>query len=485
MYSQLERYLVQKLRKHGLSQKKISEQTGISQRSISRIEKEKPITELNEEEFKKARKIGRPRATAKYEEKIRQWLEEERNPEDGTIKSQEILARLREQGYEGGKTAIYELVRSLRPKITPKPVLRFEGLPGEFSQHDFGQRWVTFKDGSRKLVRFFASRLKYSRYVDIQLVENEQQETVVRSLLKAYENFGGVPMISVFDNMSTVVKSREIREDGSVKVNWTERFGELVVECGLVPLACWPYRPQEKGSVENLVGFVKGNFFSGRHFEDVEDVKHQLQDWMRKVNEERPSDATGEIPIERLKREPLQPLAHKASSYPFKVSVVVRPTARVHYRGIQYSVPASSIGQTVTLHLQQEQVEIYLGEQHLATHPRFPENGKSSVLDKHAQELFQSRRGKPYAQRQLLLDLDPLVEPYLTELVHRRPLAWQDDVEKIYQLYQRIGHAEILTAIELAFEQRCFGSEYLIDMVEQSMVPLSTVNHCQLLGEAS
>ena len=41
---------------------------------------------------------------------------------------------------------------------------------------------------------------------------------------------------------------------------------------------------------------------------------------------------------------------------------------------------------------------------------------------------LKSRRGKPYAQRQLLLDLDPLVEPYLTELVHRRPLAWQNDV---------------------------------------------------------
>jgi transposase len=56
-------------------------------------------------------------------------------------------------------------------------------LPGAFSQHDFGQRRVQYTDGRIEVVRFFASRLKYSRYVDVQVVDNEQQETVVRCLL--------------------------------------------------------------------------------------------------------------------------------------------------------------------------------------------------------------------------------------------------------------------------------------------------------------
>ena len=465
---------MQKLRKKNVPQPEVRDLTGISERSISRIEKEEQIKEIDEESFRKSHNMGRPSPVTEHESQIRQWLEDPRHVDDGPIKSQEILARLRQQGYEGGKTAVYELVRRLRPKTKPRPIVRFEGLPGEFSQHDFGQRWVTFSDGSRQLIRFFASRLKYSRYVDIQIVENEQQETVVRSLLSAFEHFGGVPMIGVFDNMSTAVKSREIRDDGSVKVHWTERFGQLAVDCGLVPLACWPYRPQEKGSVENLVGFVKGNFFCGRTFKDADDVKGQLQDWITHVNDERPCDATGEIPAERLKREPLQPLHHQSESYPFKVTVVVRPTARVHYRGIEYSVPAETLGQTVTLHLQQTQVAIYLGDRHLAEHPRFPENGKSSVLPEHAEELFQIKRGKPYAQRQLLLDLAPIVEPYLTELVHRRPLAWEEDVDTTYQLYQRIGHNELLAAIELAIELRCFGSEYLLEIVEHAgEVPLA------------
>ena len=47
----------------------------------------------------------------------------------------------------GGKSALYALVASLRPKEV-KPLVRFEGLPGEFSQHDFGQVDVEFMDGT-------------------------------------------------------------------------------------------------------------------------------------------------------------------------------------------------------------------------------------------------------------------------------------------------------------------------------------------------
>ena len=466
--------MVQQFRKVGMPVEQVAAITGVSQRSIRRIMKEPVVTCLDEQTSEPRKGAGRPSAVSMYESEIREWLAEPRDPADGPMKSQEVLARLRQKGYTGGKTAVYELVKRLRPPKQAIPIVRFEGLPGEFSQHDFGQRRVQYTDGQIAVVRFFASRLKYSRYVDVQVVDNEQQETVVRCLLKAFETFGGVPLMGVFDNMSSAVKSREVMADGNVKVHWTERFAQVCMDCGLIPLACWPYRPQQKGSVENLVGFVKGNFFCGRQFQNRSDLVGQLQAWVSYVNTERPSDATGEIPQMRLPRESLQPCHHHASTYAFKVSAVVRPTARVHYRGIEYSVPAHSIGQTVTLHLQQERVAIYRGERHLADHPRIPDNGKSSILSEHAQQLFTFKRGKPFAQRQILLDLDPSVEPYLTELVHRRPQTWQPDIDQIYQLYEQIGRADLLAAMALATETRCFGSEYLQAIVKsnEAMTPL-------------
>ena len=182
--------------------------------------------------------------------------------------------------------------------------MRFEGLPGEFSQHDFGQRRVTFEDGTTQVVHFFTSRLKYSRTIDVQIVENEQLETVVRCLLRGFERFGGMPLKCVFDNMTTVVDSRITDPDGQTQVVWNKRFGQFVIDCGFIPVACWPYRPQQKGSVENLVGFVKGNFFCGRSFRNQADLIEQLEDWVNTVNTERKCDATGQIPAVLLRNEP-------------------------------------------------------------------------------------------------------------------------------------------------------------------------------------
>ena len=103
------------------------------------------------------RGVGRPSAVASFRKTIVEILQQEPD-----LASLEILRRVREAGYGGGKTALYALVASLRPKSV-KPLVRFEGLPGEFSQHDFGQHEVEFVDGSCRRIHFFASRLKYSR----------------------------------------------------------------------------------------------------------------------------------------------------------------------------------------------------------------------------------------------------------------------------------------------------------------------------------
>lgn len=474
MFSLLERHTIQQLRKLGATQKAIRKATGISERTIYRIQGEPPVTNSDEESFRKSRSVGRPSTAEQHEETVRQWLEEARKPGDGPLKSSEVFTRLKALGYEGGKSAVYDLVRRIRPHETKSPLVRFEGLPGEFSQHDFGQRRVTFEDGTTQVVHFFASRLKYSRTIDVHIVENEQLETVVRGLLRAFERFDGMPLKCVFDNMTTVVDSRITDPDGQTQVVWNKRFGQFAIDCGFIPVACWPYRPQQKGSVENLVGFVKGNFFCGRRFRERADIAQQLEDWVNVVNTERKCDATQQIPAVLLRSEALKPCSHQAQTYAFRITVVVRPTARVRYQNIDYSVPAESIGQEVTLHLQQEAVNIYLGSRMLATHPRFPENGKSSILADHAKELFRWQRGKPYAQRQLLWDLDPSVEPYLTELVHRRPNNWEMDIARMYELYLKIGRSELLAAIDLAIEQRCFGSEYLSAITDEAVTSTST-----------
>ena len=47
------------------------------------------------------------------------------------LKNLEVLRRLREQGYGGGKSAVYELVKELRQQ-TVRPLCQFDGVACEF-----------------------------------------------------------------------------------------------------------------------------------------------------------------------------------------------------------------------------------------------------------------------------------------------------------------------------------------------------------------
>ena len=98
-------------------------------------------------------------------------------------------------------------------------LMRLEGLPGEFSQHDFGQVEVRFIDGTRERIRFFASRLKWSRWVEVTLVIDEGTETLVRTVVDHFVAFGGVPLCAVFDRPVAL----QWRKDGTV-TEWNPIF---------------------------------------------------------------------------------------------------------------------------------------------------------------------------------------------------------------------------------------------------------------------
>jgi transposase len=132
----------------------------------------------------------------------------------------EVLRRARLAGYGGGKSALYELIHAIRPRRM-RLVTRFEGLPGEFTQHDFGEVDVRFLDGTTKRIHFFGSRLKYSRWVEVSLVPNQQVETLVRTMTDHFEVMGGIPLLAVFDRPTTIAKTWG--RDGQV-TEWNPTF---------------------------------------------------------------------------------------------------------------------------------------------------------------------------------------------------------------------------------------------------------------------
>jgi len=264
----LKRHEVEILLKAGHGKAEVARLTGVSLCSVKRIAQEGPVVHVDDAAERAQRQVGRPSTVANFRKPILEILQH--TPD---LASLEILRRVREAGYEGGKTALYALVASLRPK-SAKPLVRFEGLPGEFSQHDFGEIEVEFVSGTRRRIHFFASRLKYSRLMRVSLVPDEAVESLVRTLAEHLASWGGRPLLCVFDRPKTI--ALQWQKNGEV-TEWNPIFAYATLEMGVGVELCWPYRAQQKGSVENLVGFVKSSFFKVRRFHDEEDLRQQLQ----------------------------------------------------------------------------------------------------------------------------------------------------------------------------------------------------------------
>jgi hypothetical protein len=142
----------------------------------------------------------------------------------------------------------------------------------------------------------------------------------------------------VFDRPKTI--ALKWGRDGVV-TEWNATFAGVALDLGIGVEVCWPYRPQENGSVENLVGWVKGSFFKQRRFLDRADLEPQLREWLTEANRTRPSRATGVPPAARIAedRARLRPLKVAPADLALRIPTSVTPTGVVMHEGHPYSMP--------------------------------------------------------------------------------------------------------------------------------------------------
>lgn len=460
----LDRYAVQQLLRAGVKAREVARQIGTSLRSVRRIARE-TLSEGSTDAVRGTpqRRPGRPHVSAELRDQVRQFIEAE-----PTIPAGEVWRRLRDQGTPLGLSTTYRVLAAVRATLPTELLVRFEGVPGEFAQFDFGETAVQLTDGTSRIVHFAAYRLKYSRWIQVVLVPNERVEALIRALLDSFQQAGpGVPLRVVFDNPRTVVVRHE---DG--RPVWNATLAQAAIDCGFTVELCTPRQPQQKGSVENLVGFVKRSFFRARRFQDLSsDLPRQLAEWLLEVNTVRPCRATREIPAQRLVAEQarLKPLAIAPNEYGLRFAVTVGPTAMVTHQGIRYAMPAAACGLPATLTLYPDRVKITTaGARHEALHPRFPSVGVVSYLPGQRAAQLQAvfgKRKRLYFMRERLLELGPVGEAYLTELVHQRPHTWAGDVERLFALLEELGDERFRLVLQRALMQRTFGAEYVIRLI--------------------
>lgn len=104
--------------------------------------------------------------------------------------AQQLLQRLREQGYAGGYTVLKEFVRQVRPVRKPA-FLMLEFAPGECAQVDWGNFGSVTVGSTRRRLSFFVMVLCYSRQMYVEFTLSEGMEQFLSCHRHAFEFLAG------------------------------------------------------------------------------------------------------------------------------------------------------------------------------------------------------------------------------------------------------------------------------------------------------
>lgn len=183
-----------------------------------------------------------------------------------------IFERLqREYEYPGGYTAVKQAVRKWELQHR-EAFMPLSHPPGE-AQVDFGQARV-IHDGDEITAAMFVMTLPYSDAIFACIYPRECTEAFLDGHCRAFEFFGGVPRRISYDN-SKIAVTRVIC---GRKRELTDAFLKLQSHHLFEHHFCLVGRPNEKGHVENLVGYARRNFLVPvPRVSGIEELNERLQ----------------------------------------------------------------------------------------------------------------------------------------------------------------------------------------------------------------
>lgn len=259
-----------------------------------------------------------------------------------------IFTVIQAAGFGGGESTVRAYVRQKRPNLGHKPQ-RFLPLAfdrGEAAEMDWGEADVEMQ-GARITVQYFAIRLCYSRRKFVCAYPTQRQESFFDGHVRAFAFFGGVPRMSIYDNLKVAVQkilTGKTRKEQEAFVLFRSHY---LFESRF----CTPGEGHEKGGVESDIGFARRNFFSPLiRCESFEDLNTQL---LVMCHKEDLRTVSGQPePIYRMWQQE-QPHLRPLPSEPFvccvTIEVVTTPYSQVTYDTNRYSVPADDAARTLTV----------------------------------------------------------------------------------------------------------------------------------------
>jgi transposase len=384
--------------------------------------------------------------------------------------AQQLWQRLRDSGYTGGYSILKDYVRTVRPPRHPA-FLKLHFAPGQCAQVDWGSAGFLPVGNTRRRLSFFVMVLCYSRAMYVEFTLAQSQEHFLACHQHAFEYFHAVPTEVMVDNCKTAVASHPVGAPAIIH----PRYLDFARHYGFAVKACGPYKPHEKGRVENGVGYFKKNFLAGLPLSSLEALNAAVRQWLDQVANVRMHGETHQKPQELFALEKPKLLALTVRPYDLATvsTVAASRRCRVRLDTNHYSVPPRYASTTLILKAHPDRLCLYHQDQLVAEHPRSYERHRDFEKPEHVQELLAQRR-QARAQQLMsrFLALSPRAAEYYQRLEEKRGNP-RHHVQKIVALSEIYGVEKVQRALEDAWAYQAFSCEYIANLLEQQARPLA------------
>ena len=145
-----------------------------------------------------------------------------------------LWRELKAQGYSGGITILREFVAPLKADFTRRVTERFETVPGQQAQIDWGECGTVVVGGERRKLYVFVLVLGYSRMMYARFTTSTRLPVLLDCLRQGFDRLG-LPDELLVDNMKQAVERNDV---ATGIVHWNRSFLAFVHHHDVHPTEC-------------------------------------------------------------------------------------------------------------------------------------------------------------------------------------------------------------------------------------------------------
>ena len=272
------------------------------------------------------------------------------------------------------------------------PVYHNTYIPGELVEIDFAGKKMSYVDRSTGEVvecPVLVCTLPYSSFSYIEPLASGKLDRLVPAMNRAVEYFGGVPKVTLTDNMKQIVSQTNRYEPSFTLLaeQWSVHYNTCLK-------ATRPAKPKDKPSVEKSVHLSYQRIYArmrNETFYSLDELRARVRQLLEEFND-RVMFKQGVSRREKYISEEKH-LLRELPGEPFMLKSLTKAKVKPNYHVIlgedwhQYSVPHQYLGQKVTIVYDEQVVEVFIDNmKRIAVHKRDYRRNGYTTLPEHMPE---------------------------------------------------------------------------------------------------